>query len=568
MTRVALTGGAYTAKTLIAQAQRCVNLYPEANPPADSPFPVTHYLTPGLRLLATPAAGPERLEYVASNGKFYRVIGGSVYYVASDWTHTLIGIIAASTSICSMSDNGVVAVLVDGTPNGYAIDLASNAFGQIFNLAFYGADRVDYLDGFFLFNWIGTPNFYISLLNVTYADLATPTIIIGSITAGGSDYINGNYTNVPFTGGSGTGATALTVTVTGGSVTALTLPAPGSALDYAATDVLTFDNASLGGSGSGFEFSLTSGGGFNSLDVGTLTGGAGNVVTLIVAHRNIVILKDNNGEPWYDTAAADFVFGPTPGVIIEHGIAAKYSLCAYDGSAFWLGRDKGGTAIVFQYAPLEAKRISTHAIEYALTGYSDISDAVAFIYQNEGHAFYCLSFPSADKTWVFDLATQLWHERAWIDGNGQEHRMRAGLGANAYGLNVVGDWQTGKLYHFDSNTANDNGSPIVRRRGFPHLLSDGDRVLYRQFIAELDAGNPPGLLTTKEPQVSLRWSDDRGHSWGSPMNGGMGSTGQYLRCVQWQRLGMARDRVFELFWSTDAITALNGAYVESKACGT
>lgn len=49
MARIPLIGGAYQAKSIIANAQRCVNLYPEANPQSDQPpSPATHYPTPGL----------------------------------------------------------------------------------------------------------------------------------------------------------------------------------------------------------------------------------------------------------------------------------------------------------------------------------------------------------------------------------------------------------------------------------------------------------------------------------------------------------------------------------------
>jgi hypothetical protein len=49
MARVPLLGGAYQAKSIIANAQRCVNLYPEANPSSSQPqSPSTHYPTPGL----------------------------------------------------------------------------------------------------------------------------------------------------------------------------------------------------------------------------------------------------------------------------------------------------------------------------------------------------------------------------------------------------------------------------------------------------------------------------------------------------------------------------------------
>jgi hypothetical protein len=70
------------------------------------------------------------------------------------------------------------------------------------------------------------------------------------------------------------------------------------------------------------------------------------------------------------------------------------------------------------------------------------------------------------------------------------------------------------------------------------------------------------------PQVSLRWSDTRGQTWNNPVTGSMGQFGQYLTSVQFQRLGMARDRCFELFWSADVQTALQGAFVQLDPCSS
>jgi hypothetical protein len=87
-------------------------------------------------------------------------------------------------------------------------------------------------------------------------------IAVGSITAG-SGYVSGTYTNVPLTGGSGTGAIASSITVTVGAVTSITLPANGTGSNYAYGDTLSASNANLGGSGSGFSVpvALITGGG-------------------------------------------------------------------------------------------------------------------------------------------------------------------------------------------------------------------------------------------------------------------------------------------------------------------
>ena len=70
----------------------------------------------------------------------------------------------------------------------------------------------------------------------------------------------------------------------------------------------------------------------------------------------------------------------------------------------------------------------------------------------------------------------------------------------------------------------------------------------------------PALVTSH--QISLRWSDDRGHAWGSPVTQDIGEMGEYRTSLQWNRCGYARDRIWELSWSVAMPTALLGAWVD------
>lgn len=70
----------------------------------------------------------------------------------------------------------------------------------------------------------------------------------------GSGYVNGTYTNVELSNGSGSGAAA-TIIVAGGKVESYTVSNKGT--DYEVDDVLSVDNADLGGSGSGFEIKVS-----------------------------------------------------------------------------------------------------------------------------------------------------------------------------------------------------------------------------------------------------------------------------------------------------------------------
>lgn len=79
--------------------------------------------------------------------------------------------------------------------------------------------------------------------------LAGTVSVYGTITPG-TGYVNGTYTNVPMTGGSGTGCLA-NITVAGGVVTSVVLGASGG-FNYKQGDVLSASNTNFGGTGSGF----------------------------------------------------------------------------------------------------------------------------------------------------------------------------------------------------------------------------------------------------------------------------------------------------------------------------
>ena len=169
---IPLTSGAYSAQGLIANAQRSINVYPEKNPADTTPAkPVTHYPRPGLTLLgAPPVPAQARGLYATTNGLPLAVVGQNVYFIDQEFKFNLLGTLiqAGATNPVRMSDNGKTAVLVDGSSNGYQITInpgPPNAFLQIGDPNFLGANWVDFLDGFLVFNQPNTRFFYATLAN-------------------------------------------------------------------------------------------------------------------------------------------------------------------------------------------------------------------------------------------------------------------------------------------------------------------------------------------------------------------------------------------------------------------
>ena len=168
MAQLELKGGAYQQASVIAGAQRCVNLYPEQNTQsAQSPTSITHYPRPGLTPLgAPPNPGRGRGLYVTTLGDLYAVVDQSIYWVDPNWNFTLVGsVLTPATTPVIMADNSTDAVVVDGSAFGSQIALAAGKAGTMTAIDdpnFYGSVRADFLDYFLIFNEPGTPNWYSS----------------------------------------------------------------------------------------------------------------------------------------------------------------------------------------------------------------------------------------------------------------------------------------------------------------------------------------------------------------------------------------------------------------------
>lgn len=515
--RVPLTGGAYSARSVIASAQRCVNLYAEKNP-QDSPVPYTYYGAPGLVSLSPARNEPGRCDYVANNDVLYHVTGPNVFRVNPDWTFQHLGVIGSSSGHVSMSDNGTTALLVDGSNRGWTIDLTTHVMAEVTSATnapdpasgtydFHGANRVDAIDGFLVLNWPGTRNFYSTYLNQIVFD----------------------------------------------------------ALYFAAKN-----------------------------------GRSDNLVTVATTHREIVLIGERTSEPWFNAGNAKFPYEIIPGAFLEIGCEAVHSLArAGAGVLFWLARDENGAKMVVRYENHQVTRVSNHAMEAAMAAYPTTADAEGFCFQMGGHYFYQINFPAADRSWRFDeTVPDQFSEVLWTDADGGEHRHRAATCAFAYGRNVCTDWETGELYAFDFDADTDAGRPIVWRRGWPHMMGDGRLVNYPGFVLDIEAGTAPNAASIPGPfpmrtgaddirdagpdpdadavlagpappdplvaipQVWLRWSNDRGRTWGSSLPQSLGGTGQYKTQPQWNRTGIARDRVFEAFGVRSGRLAINGAFLD------
>ena len=257
---------------------------------------------------------------------------------------------------------------------------------------------------------------------------------------------------------------------------------------------------------------------WNAANISIQAGQADNLVAIISSREYVRLLGRRRSQVYQNIGAAGiggFPFQSYNETFIETGCAAAFSLCDLGGPLFWIGQDARGQRAAWLDPAFQPQRVSNYAVEQQWQAYSTVEDAVAFPFIWMGHLMVQITFPTADKTWVYDVTesqsrrVHCWHERTYTDFTGSQH-------ARAERFHVFAN----ELHLVASSGVDGNPGAIYQ---------------YSNQIVPVDM-----------PAMTLRWSNDAGETYGPEYQLQTGAVGQYGRRVYMTRLGYGRDRVYWL----------------------
>lgn len=465
MAQVPFIGPSYALRSVSADGQRTINLYPDINEMQQGKTNVFLMGTPGLKEFIKPNFTTEenaiRAIFVDSKDNFYIVCGFNFIQVTYDaqynvYNQRVIGNLQTDTGPVDIAENGFQIAIVDGD-NLYIYIYEDGTFSEYTPDGWLGSNTVSYFGTYFVFVKRDSQQFYISA------------------------------------------------------------PYDGTTID--------------------------------ALDFASKEGSPDNLSATLAINQTLWLFGTKSIEIYYNSGAAEFPLSVMDGGFIQYGCVAPFSIALANNAPIWLGRDENGAGTIYMangsYQPV---RISNFAVEFSIQNIETIEDAVAYTYQQEGHYFYVINFPSAQTTWVFDVITQMWHERQYFNANtAQPERHRSQYHVYWNKKHLVSDYAKNIIYEMSLDLYSDNGDAIQRIRRSPHQFGPNlERLGFREFQLDLDVGSPYDIDYAVEPKISLRYSNDAGKTWSSYLQIDLGSAGNYKKRIIWRRLGMARDRVWEV----------------------
>lgn len=315
-----------------------------------------------------------------------------------------------------------------------------------------------------------------------------------------------------------------------------------------------------------FQFSaLEDGTDWDPLDVGEKSITSDNVRALVVspAQRLMFLLGSRTTEVWGDVGG-DFPFAPVGGSLFNHGIGSAWCWATGDSGLYYVEESENGGRVAYRASGASGiERISTHAVEYRWKQYSTIADAVSWTYQEQGHKFWVIDFPTGNATWVFDEMTSLWHKRGRWNGLTFDVQ-RALWHSYIFDRHVVGSRYDGSVYTQSTQLFTDVGDTVRRERTTTTVENNGNMLTFGDLFVTMDNGIGLSSGQGSDPLVMFRSSNDGGMTFGNERLVSAGPLGQYRRRVRLRRNGRSRRRTWNLAVSDPVAWAIVEMYVHAK----
>lgn len=548
-------GQAYSPPNSNQDVQRLVNWYLEMSGDGKSKMPTALLGRPGLDPIIDLEFGAVRGAWVLPGGQQAIAVSGDNVHVITctvpatqssiaQFSQRIIGTLNTNSGQVRIRDNGAggYAVLVDGL-NGYYFRI--NGAGST--------------------TFTGTP--ISGQVDMAYSGSLNTALVVGSEISGTGIAAGATITSINID--AGTITMSLAATSTPGDITVtVTLAEFGVISDpgFDAPSHIAFIDGWLIVNRVGTQAFATSGPVpytliFPVLFFALKDSQSDDLQGLQELNRELWLIGERASEIWFNAGGANFAFQRIPGAAPPIGTSAPQSIAQFGDSLMWLGRTLQGENIVIQTQQYSWKRASQHGVENQITKYPLVADAFAYAYEDTGHLFYVLTFPTADRTWVFD-GNGTWHERLSYDATtGQFHRERPNCYMNFQNLRLVGDYQSGQIHNMSRQFFTDADEPIVCIRRCPHVWSreDRKRVFNSALQIEFTAGVGLQMGQGSNPQAMLRWSSDAGQTFGNEHWASIGKVGRTKDRAIWRRLGHAWDRVYELRYSDPTLRDIVGA---------
>lgn len=170
-------------------------------------------------------------------------------------------------------------------------------------------------------------------------------------------------------------------------------------------------------------------------------------------------------ELWTDVGAALFPYQRNTGVNIDYGCLNPDTVANLDEIVCWLGANDRTGPVILVSTGSTPERISNDGIDFKLNSLTNPQDSHGFMFRQDGHLFYQLTFPTDNFSITFDFTTKQFFTVSDTLLNYHPAK-RVAYFNNTYYFVSLND---GNLYEMSTSDTTYNGAEIPRIRICPTI---------------------------------------------------------------------------------------------------
>lgn len=270
---------------------------------------------------------------------------------------------------------------------------------------------------------------------------------------------------------------------------------------------------------------------------------------------------------WYNSGVGSPPIEKLQGRIFQVGLGAIHSVVRTDEAMYWLGDDNR----IYRSSAGAKEAISTDPISNEIASFSTVSDAIGSTFTIGGQNFYCITFPTGNKTFILN---ETLGELGWAElSSGTDYaRYQGNSFIECYGKTYVADADNGNVYTLDLDTYTNNGDSIRRERVTGSVNGDiagakGKRVQMSKAKFIMETGT--GLINGQgdNPRIMIEFSDDGGRTWQHGSWPKIGRLGEFTLQVEFFNLGTFYDRIFRISTSDDVNYSIYSGTIDIRLAG-
>lgn len=281
----------------------------------------------------------------------------------------------------------------------------------------------------------------------------------------------------------------------------------------------------------------------NALNYATAESFADDLLRVYVFNDQAYLFGNRTIELWWNSGVGNPPFDRVQNAAIQIGLKALHSVASNKDSMYFLGTDSR----VYRVAGGQSIAVTDRAMASAIEEYSDSTDAIGWCFTKDDQYFYQITFPTADKSFIYPEGGQWFEVSSGVTGA----RYIGNSYAYAHGKHLIGDYRNGNLYELSDSAYDENGAVIrrVRDTGPLHgglMRAPGKTIEMSRFELIMETG--VGLVSGQgsDPVVMLSFSDDGGRTFCTETWGTVGQLGAYLWKVEWFALGSFMSRIIRI----------------------